>query len=222
MDGLGQWREKIEDIENVISSFYKELFTSTSPSESCIKEVVSSVGTKITEEMNRNLVAAFKGDEVLVAVNQMDPLKALGPDGLLVLFFQKFWDVVGDGVTKAVLVVLNDNAPLNTLREAIVVLIPKVKLPVRVSEFRPISLCNVVYTLVAKVLANRLKGILDKVISPNQSAFGPGRDGNKNCSMGGRENLVKAVAQAVPTYTMSCFRSPASVVIDLHKLFADF
>jgi len=56
-----------------------------------------------------------------------------------------------------------------------IALIPKVDNPNSVMEFRPISLCNVVYKLLSKVLANRLKGIPPEITSPTQSVFIPSR-----------------------------------------------
>jgi hypothetical protein len=56
-----------------------------------------------------------------------------------------------------------------------IALIPKIKSPEKFSDFWPISLCNIIYKMVSKVLANRLKVWLPKIISPFQSAFIQGR-----------------------------------------------
>ncbi|KAL5819353.1 hypothetical protein ACOSQ4_023195 [Xanthoceras sorbifolium] len=82
---------------------------------------------------------------------------------------------MGDKVGRAVLAVLNDGALMEIFREDIIVLIPKVKVSVRVRKFKTISLCNITYKLIAKMLANRLRGFLENIISPNQSAFVLGR-----------------------------------------------
>ena len=110
-----------------------------------------------------------------LALKQMAHLKALGPDGMPPLFFQKYWKVVSPEVTQGVLSCLNLGHILNAINHTFITLIPKVKTPERITEFRPISLCNVTYKLISKVIANRLKCILSSIISKAQSAFLPGR-----------------------------------------------
>ncbi|KAK9984666.1 hypothetical protein SO802_034191 [Lithocarpus litseifolius] len=101
----------------------------------------------------------------------MDPLKAPGPDGLPPLFFQKFWPTIGEDVSQAVLTCLNLGSIPPTINRTFITLIPKVKNLAGVSDFRPISLCNIIYKLVSKVIANRLKKVLPYIISESQSAF---------------------------------------------------
>ena len=70
-----------------------------------------------------------------------------------------------------VLNVLNMNMSMSNINRTNITLVPKINNPSKMTDFRPISLSNVVYKLVAKVLANRLKVVLPYIISENQSAF---------------------------------------------------
>lgn len=81
---------------------------------------------------------------------------------------------MGDEVCLEILDFLN-NGIFDPINHNYITLIPKKMKPCLVTKFRPISLCNVFYNLIAKALANRLKRILPLIISPCQSAFVPGR-----------------------------------------------
>ena len=105
------------------------------------------------------------------APKQMHLTKALGPDGMSAIFFQKYWDVIGNDITCTVLNVLNSNMPIVDINRTNITLIRKTNNLSQMTDFRLISLSNVVYKLVSKVLANCLKIILPQIISENQSAF---------------------------------------------------
>ena len=104
----------------------------------------------------------------------MGPTKAPGPDVMNALFYQKFWHIVGNEVTNVVLDFFHTGHMVPDINYTYIVLIPKVRKPEKMADFRPISLCNVIYKINSKVLANRLKLILSQLISLTQNAFVPG------------------------------------------------
>ena len=91
------------------------------------------------------------------------------------IFYKSFWHIMGHDVTSVVLNALNTGVVPEFLNSTFISLIPKIKHPKKVSDYRPISLCNVVYKLISKVLVNQLKKFLASTIPESQSAFLFGR-----------------------------------------------
>ena len=78
---------------------------------------------------------------------------------------------MGKDVTKVVLSCLASGVIPPSINQTFITLILKAKSPTKVFEYHPISLCNIIYKLVSKVIANKLKGVLPLIISESQSAF---------------------------------------------------
>lgn len=95
---------------------------------------------------------------------QMGATKASGPDALPPIFFQWFWDIVGPAVTDFSLWIFSSGVLPPILNESIICLILKVEAPESLNQFRHISLCNVLVKAISKMLANRLKPLMDKLI----------------------------------------------------------
>lgn len=101
----------------------------------CKGEVLQHVPAKVTAKMNESLMAPYKEEEVKVALFQMFPTKAPGPDGYPAHFFQRHWDICGTSVTKAVLGILRGEESPACINDTLLVLIPKVSNPTLLSQF---------------------------------------------------------------------------------------
>jgi hypothetical protein len=138
-------------------------------------ELINLTEPKITPEMNECLCKEFSEEEISDALFQMGPLKAPGPDDFPAQFFQRHWDFLRDDVIHAVREFFATGIMPLGINDTTIVLIPKLNNPEELKDFRPISLCNVIYKVISKCLVNRLRPILDNIVSPEQSAFVPVR-----------------------------------------------
>jgi hypothetical protein len=162
-----------EELGDMASDFYRSLYTSEGTQG--VEEVLGAVPVKVTAEMNDMLNAPFDAKEVKSALFEMYPTKAPGQDGFPAHFFQRNWDICGEEVTRVVLRILAGEESPEKINKTFIVMIPKIASSKEMGQFRPISLCNVIYKIASKVAANRLKKVLPEVISAEQSAFVPGR-----------------------------------------------
>lgn len=106
--------------------------------------------------MNQSLKAKITNEEVKQAVFSMSDHKSPGPNGFNVCFFKKSWTNTGALICEAVKEFQRTGKLLTQINATSVCLLPKKLNASMISDFRPISCCNVVYKIVTKVLANKL------------------------------------------------------------------
>lgn len=172
-DEEGRWCQTDQLLERVVVQYFEGLFKSSKPRN--FDQMMESIQCVISDEINASLTREIEGEEIYSALKQMQPSKSSGPDGFSLCFYQTFWGIVGADIIVAVKCFLASKDQMASIYRTYVTLIPKVPVPNYMSQLRPISLCNVLYKIGSKVLANRLKPIMDRIISPFQGAFVPGR-----------------------------------------------
>ena len=105
----------------------------------------------------------------------MDPDKAPGPDGFSIHFYRICWEIIKFDLFRMIRGVFRKAKMGGGTKSTFLALIPKETNPRSFDRYRPISLCNSSYKIVAKLLANRIKPLLQKLISPAQGGFVKGR-----------------------------------------------
>lgn len=114
-------------------------------------------------------------DEIWHAVRQLGSQKALGLNGLNVLFYKKHWCIVKRDIVAMVQNVFHTSFILCEINHSNIALIPKIEKPNALSHYKPISLCNISYIILSEMITNRLCCMMSSIISPMQVAFIPGR-----------------------------------------------
>ncbi|KAK9992171.1 hypothetical protein SO802_027156 [Lithocarpus litseifolius] len=168
-DDNGNWVEDEAGLGKVVEGYFEQIFTSSNPSgfDNTLGGILSTAGVDLIDQLDGD----FQASEVKETLNQMAPLMAPSPDGMSPIFYKSFWHIMGEDVTAVVLQALNSGIVPESINTTFITLIPKIKNPKKLSDFKPISLCNVIYKLIAKVVANRLKKFLANSMPDSQSAF---------------------------------------------------
>nr|GEY81447.1 hypothetical protein [Tanacetum cinerariifolium] len=130
---------------------------------------------KISHDDAEYMVRDVTEEEIKEEMFGIQDNKAPGPDGYTLSFFKKAWKVIGKDICLAIQDFFKNGKLLGELYATIISLILKVQQPNKISNFRLIACCNVLYKCISKILTTRIKSSLDNVGNLNQSAFIPGR-----------------------------------------------
>jgi hypothetical protein len=170
----GVWLSDRPAIGGQFVTHFSNLFSTSNPTID--EDLLNLFFATISDDDNVILCSIPSEIEVVQALASLGSTKSPGPDGFTALFYKKYWSSVKDDVLSFVWNFFHGNHLLKEQNHTFIALVPKQSGSHTVHHFRPISLCNIVYKIITKILANRLKLLLPKIISPLQSAFVPARN----------------------------------------------
>ena len=177
-DDQGEWVEDGKKLQRMAIDSYKNLFLKDHfqfigfP----IHKSFPELGLAVTAEIERPV----SSEEIKMAAFSINLMKASRSDGLHALLFQSQWEHVGNSVCELVYDIFENLWKVKEINDSSLVLIPKVENLDHLKQFRPISLCNVVYKIVSKIIVNRIKPFLNHLISLNHCSLVLGRHNSDN------------------------------------------
>ncbi|CAN4105321.1 unnamed protein product [Withania somnifera] len=151
-------------IEEVVIGFYKQLLGLCVTQLLAVNPLVMRDGPSLSRGEHAQLIETVTSEEIFQALQGIDDSKAWGYDGFNSFFFKKMLTTVGDEIMEAV------KEFFSTLT-----LVPRIAHPSKISEYRPISCCTILYNIISKVLTNRMQHVMERIIDKSPSAFVLGR-----------------------------------------------
>ena len=165
-------------IEAHILAFYQNLYALNEIVENnsgAREDCFSFIKQTVTVAHNEDLLRPLTMLEVSDAMKQLQAGKAPGVDTIPAEFYQELWDNIDGDIFNFVSETISQASIAEELNISKIALLPKFEDRLRIQNYRPISLLNTLYKVVAKVYANRMKSILHNWILPSQTGFVPNR-----------------------------------------------
>lgn len=181
VDDLGVGHHGSDAIHAAAVGYFERLLSSMD--HILNEELLNLIPCMVTEEENAHLVEPFVLEEVRVATFSTPLDASPGLDGFSAAFFTSSWNLVKMDILNAMNELLSSAYMPTYLAHTAIALIPKKNVVESLADYRPISLCSMVYKIFSKLLCNRLVLLLPKLISPNQSALVQGRSIFDNISL---------------------------------------
>ncbi|GJV28938.1 putative RNA-directed DNA polymerase, eukaryota, reverse transcriptase zinc-binding domain protein, partial [Tanacetum coccineum] len=164
----GEWVMDPHRVKLAFFNFYKEKFEAR---DAKVNLITVTLQVHLDLQERYALEDNVSNEEIKAAVWDCGSQKAPGPDGFTFLFIKSYWELFKPDVEAAVRYFFDHFAMPKGANSSFITLIPKVANPIHIKDFCPISLIGVHYKIIAKILANRLVKVVDKVVSPEQSTF---------------------------------------------------
>ena len=163
--------------------FYKDLYSSQESSNEFLKDLQeqdvnffhSAIDKCLSNDSKQMLDSDITKDEIAKALKKMPNNKSPGQDGIAVEFYKIYWHLIGDDLLEVFKSGLEDKCLCYTQYLAVIILLYKKGDRADIRNWRPISLLNIDYKILSKVFAERLKLVLDEIISDEQRGCIPGR-----------------------------------------------
>jgi len=165
-----------KDIEAVLVQHFRNITRENTPDrDKPMRGIIGHIPKLVSREDNFNLNIPVEEEEVRQVLKEMQNGKAPGPDGFNVDFFKACWHIVKEEIVDVVEASSRSKTILKALNTSFLSLIPKQDRAQAANKYKPIALCNVVYKIISKVVANRLKPLLPSLVSEEQLGYVEGR-----------------------------------------------
>ncbi|CAN0904410.1 LINE-1 retrotransposable element ORF2 protein [Linum grandiflorum] len=168
-NGIAQADE--DSKQSIATQYFQQLFLSDLPPGFFPSHLCPNFAKHVHPEANNNLVRYVSDSEIRNATFSVGVHQAPGVDGFSSCFFRHHWDIIKDELCGAVRSFFASGYMLKNINHTIIALLPKVKNPNSMAQLRPISLCQVLYKIISKILANRLAKLLPHIIGAHQIGF---------------------------------------------------